>query len=137
MTTADLEAFLDSTLPEQIRAERALHNGDLTPRLTTWSHHEPVTVFGAGVAFRHGWPATRAVFEWVAATFTRCDEYDFELLTAGVDRDLAYTVGIERYRATTSTGAEVQTALRVTHVYRREGDAWKIVHRHGDHMPEG
>jgi ketosteroid isomerase-like protein len=25
----------------------------------------------------------------------------------------------------------------VTHVYRREGDAWKIVHRHGDHMPEG
>jgi ketosteroid isomerase-like protein len=25
--------------------------------------------------------------------------------------------------------------LRVTHVYRRENGEWKIVHRHGDHVP--
>ena len=70
MSTAELAAFLGSTLPAQIRAERALHNGDVTPRLSTWSHHDPVTLFGAGVPFRSGWSDVRAVFDWLAATFT-------------------------------------------------------------------
>jgi ketosteroid isomerase-like protein len=136
MPTAELPAFLESTLAEQISAERALHNGDVTPRLSTWSHHDPVTVFGAGMPFCAGWTDVRAVFDWVAAAFTACDDYDFELIAADADGDLAYTVGIERYRATTASGAAVQNTLRATHVYRREADGWKIVHRHGDHMPE-
>lgn len=136
MSTAELETFLGSTLPDQIRAERALHNGDLTPRLSTWSHHDPLTLFGAGVPFRSGWTDVRAVFDWLATTFTACDEYDFELIAGDADGDLAYTVGIERYRATTASGVIVENALRVTHVYRREPEGWKIVHRHGDHMPE-
>lgn len=135
MSTAELEAFLEPTIAEQIRAERAIHNGDLTPRLSTWSHRDP-TVFGAGVPFSRGWTEVLAVFEWLAATFTACDEYDFELITADASGDLAYTVGVERYRATTASGATVQNTLRVTHVYRREANGWKIVHRHGDHMPE-
>ena len=136
MPAAELTAFLESTLADQIRAERALHNGDLTPRLSTWSHDDSVTVFGAGVPFCVGWTDVRAVFDWLAATFTGCEEYDFELIAAHADGDLAYTVGIERYRATTASGATVQNTLRVTHVYRREAEGWKIVHRHGDHMPE-
>jgi ketosteroid isomerase-like protein len=136
MPTTDFETFIESTLADQIRAERALHNGDVAPRLTTWSHHDPVTLFGAGVSCRRGWPDVRAVFDWLSATFTACGEYDFELVAGGADGDLAYTLGIERYRATTSSGMTVQNTLRVTHVYRREADGWKIVHRHGDHMPD-
>jgi ketosteroid isomerase-like protein len=136
MSTAELETFLGSTLPDQIRAERALHNGDLTPRLSTWSHRDPLTLFGAGVPIRSGWTDVRAVFDWLATTFTACDEYDFELIAGDADGDLAYTVGIERYRATTSSGVIVENTLRVTHVYRREPQGWKIVHRHGDHMPD-
>jgi len=74
------------------------------------------------------------VFEWLAATFRACD--DFELVAADANADLAYTVGIERYRAITAAGDEVRNTLRVTHLYRREGTAWKIVHRHGDQSPE-
>ena len=136
MPTTDFETFIESTLADQIGAERALHNGDVAPRLTTWSHHDPVTLFGAGVPCRRGWPDVRAVFDWLSATFTACGEYSFELVAGGADGDLAYTVGIERYRATTSSGMTVQNTLRVTHVYRREADGWKIVHRHGDHMPD-
>ena len=136
MSTAELETFLGSTLPDQIRAERALHNGDLTPRLSTWSHRDPLTLFGAGVPVRSGWTDVRAVFDWLATTFTACDEYDFELIAGDADGDLASTVGIERYRATTSSGVIVENTLRVTHVYRREPQGWKIVHRHGDHMPD-
>jgi ketosteroid isomerase-like protein len=136
MSTAERETFLGSTLPDQIQAERALHNGDLIPRLSTWSHRDPLTLFGAGVPFRSGWTDVRAVFDWLATTFIACDEYDFELIAGDADGDLAYTVGIERYRATTSSGVIVENALRVTHVYRREPEGWKIVHRHGDHMPD-
>jgi ketosteroid isomerase-like protein len=122
-------------LPAQIDAERALHNGDVTPRLSLWSHRDPVTLLGAGVPCRSGWREVRPVFEWLATTFTACDEYDFELLAGDAQGDLAYTVGIERYRATTAAAVEVQNTLRVTHMYRREAGTWKIVHRHGDHMP--
>ncbi len=135
MPTAELTAFLEPTLAEQIHAERALHNGDVTPRLSTWSHRDP-TLFGAGVPFCRGWADVRAVFGWLATTFTACEDYDFELIAAHASGDLAYTVGIERYRATISSGVSVQNALRVTHVYRREIGGWKIVHRHGDHVPE-
>jgi ketosteroid isomerase-like protein len=136
MSTTELEAFLEATLEPQISAERAIHQGDVVPRLSTWSHHDPVTLFGAGSAYRSGWQDVRSVFEWLATTFMACEHYDFELLAADVSGDLAYTVGIERYQATTSTGSVVQNTLRVTHVYRREPDGWKIVHRHGDHVPE-
>jgi ketosteroid isomerase-like protein len=135
MRTTEFETFLESTLAAQISAERALHNGDVVPRLSTWSHHDPVTVFGAGVPRRTGWRDIRPLFDWLAATFTACDEYDFELVAGDANGDLAYTVGVERYRATTASGARVDNTLRVTHVYRREPDGWKIVHRHGDHMP--
>jgi ketosteroid isomerase-like protein len=136
MPAAEREAFLSSTLPRQVDAEVAIHNGDATPRLATWTRHQPVTVFGAGVPFRSGWSDVRAVFDWVASLFTSCDDYDYELLAADACGDLAYTVGIERYRAATSSGTTVVNTLRVTHVYRREAGDWKIVHRHGDHMPD-
>src|SRR5262249_9216603 len=135
MPAAERDVFLEAMLPAQIRAENAIHNGDAAPRLSTWTHHDPVTVFGAGVAFRSGCPEVPAVFDWVAASFACCDDYDFELLGADASGDLAYTVGIERYRASTPSGTSVDNTLRVTHVYRREPDGWRIVHRHGDHMP--
>ena len=33
----DLDDFLTATLARQVEAERALHNGDLGPRLAMWS----------------------------------------------------------------------------------------------------
>jgi ketosteroid isomerase-like protein len=136
MSTAELAGFLETTLDAQIRAEVALHNGDAVPRLSTWSHHDPITLFGAGVPLRTGWADVHPVFDWLATTFTACDDYEFELIAADADGDLAYTVGIERYRATNAAATRVQNTLRVTHIYRREPDGWKIVHRHGDHLPD-
>ena len=134
MSTAERTSFLEATLEAQIRAEVALHNGDVGPRHATWSHQDPVTVFGAAVPLTTGWADVRPLFDWLATTVTACDDYEFELIAADADGDLAYTVGIERYRATSAAGRPVHNTLRVTHIYRREPGGWKIVHRHGDHL---
>jgi ketosteroid isomerase-like protein len=52
-----------------------------------------------------------------------------------VSGDLAYTVAIERYLASTHGGPQALTELRVTHVFRRENGQWRAVHRPADRNP--
>ena len=134
MPAAERDAFLEEMLTRQVHAEVALHNGDVTPRLSTWSQHDPVTVAGAAVPFCSGWPEVRDTFDWVAGLYTSCDDYDFELLAADACGDLAYTVGIERYRASTSSGAVVDSPCG-SPTSTGGAATWRIVHRHGDHLP--
>src|SRR5512136_1766585 len=126
--------FLSTTLPRQIKAEEAIHNGDPEPRLQMWSTRDPVTLFGAWGPCKSGTDEVTRISRWVASRFSNSTSYRFELVAAGVSGDLAYTVGYERNK-TSVDGAASEYTLRVTHVYRREDGEWKIVHRHGDTMP--
>jgi ketosteroid isomerase-like protein len=130
---SDVDDFLDAMLPRQLAAERALCHGDAGLRSETWSHHDPVTLFGAGVPVRRGWDAVHGTFRWLAGRFTDLRDYDLELVAAGASGDLAYTVGFEHKSVVVDRRPATYT-LRVTHVYRREDGLWKIVHRHGDHV---
>jgi ketosteroid isomerase-like protein len=130
-----LEEFLRTTLPRQMHEEDALHRGDVEPRLAMWSHHDPVTLFGAWGPNKSGWDEVSRTFRWVASRFSEGGDYSFELIAAGVSGDLAYTVGYERMTVSVDGGSPLANMLRVTHVYRREDGEWKIVHRHGDHPP--
>jgi ketosteroid isomerase-like protein len=49
--------------------------------------------------------------------------------------DLAYTVGVEHAEFTLA-GERLRFEGRVTNVFRREADGWKIVHHHADTVPE-
>ncbi len=131
---SELDDFLNNMLHRQIEAEKALHNGDATPRNETWSTKDPVTVFGAFGPTVSGWDEVSRTFRWVASRFSNNVSYDFELVAAGVSCDLAYTVGYERHSTSVDGGPVQQFALRVTHVYRRENGEWKIVHRHADDL---
>src|SRR4051794_9428409 len=51
---------------------------------------------------------------------------------AGVSGDLGYVVAIEHSVSASRGGPPTQIDLRVTIVFRREGDAWRVVHGHGD-----
>ena len=130
----EVDAFLAEILPRQVDAERAIHQGDVEPRLATWSTHDPVSLFGALIPARTGWADVSQTFRWVAAGFSDSTAYRFELLAAGASGDLGYTVGFE-HNAVSYNGQPTEYTLRVTHVYRREDGEWKIVHRHGDTVP--
>jgi ketosteroid isomerase-like protein len=128
---SDLDDFLATTLDRQIRAEEAVHNGDLGPRLAMWSTKDPVTVFGA-VRGATGWDEVSQLFGWLGEHFSDCTAYRFELVAAAVSGDLAYTVGYEHTSASWDGVPLEPYTLRVTHAYRREDGEWKIVHRHAD-----
>ncbi|MDP8904394.1 MAG: nuclear transport factor 2 family protein [Chloroflexota bacterium] len=133
---SEVDDFLADMLPRLVAAEKALHKGDAEPRMETWSHNEPVTLFGAFGIFRSGWDEVSKAHRFVASSFSNNEGWDFELVTAGASGDLAYTVGYESHRTAVGGGPVAQHRLRVTQVYRREGGAWKVVHRHGDELTE-
>jgi ketosteroid isomerase-like protein len=131
---SDLDDFLATTLPRQVQAEEALHNGDPEPRLAMWSTQDPVTVLGA-VRSANGWDEVSRLFHWLGSGFSDCTSYRFELVAAGVSGDLAYTVGYEHTSVSWDGTPLDPYTLRVTHAYRREDGEWKIVHRHADAPP--
>lgn len=62
---------------------------------------------------------------------------EVEYLHVGVEGDLAFTVALERSRFQ-PIGVDTMRAgyTRATHVFRREDGAWKLAHRHMDHIVE-
>jgi ketosteroid isomerase-like protein len=133
--TSRLDSFLDEMLPKQVAAERAMHHGEVEPRLAIWSRNDPVTMFGAAVPVRMGWEEMKRTFHWVATRFTDSTDFRFEVLAAGASGDLAYTIGLEHNTVRVDGGQLSTYTLRVTHIYRFEDGEWKIVHRHGDFVP--
>ncbi len=132
---SELDQFRGETLPRQLTAERAIHNGDVEPRLAMWSQRDPVTLFGALGPCKSGWRDVSRIFRWVASRFSDLSDYDFEVIAAGVSGDLAYTVGYEHSTVSVDGAAPTTQTIRVTHIYRREDGEWRVVHRHGDHLP--
>ena len=58
-----------------------------------------------------------------------------EMVVFAISEDAAYTLGTEHGQA--SVGEQtVGIDWRVTNIYRREADGWKIVHHHTDFSKE-
>jgi ketosteroid isomerase-like protein len=132
---AEVETFLDSTMPRLRAAETALHDGDAAPRAAMWSHNDPVTLFGAAFPGT-GWAQLSATFDLLASRFSNCKSWEYEVIAAGASGDLAYIVGIEHTTASVGGAAPEPYSLRVTTIFRREDGEWKVVHRHADPMPD-
>jgi hypothetical protein len=96
--------FLSDILPRQIKAEEAIHKGDPEPRLEMWSTGDPVTLFGALGVCKSGTDEVTQTSRWVASLFSNNTSYSFDLVTAGVSGDLAYTAGYERHTTSLDGG---------------------------------
>ena len=132
---ANVDDFLASVLPSLTAADTAIHNGDAGPRIAIWSRKDPVTLFGA-LQTKTGWGEIAPVFEWLSSRFSNCESFEYEVIAAGVSDDLAYIAGVEHTTAAVGDAPAKAYELRVTTVFRREGGAWKVVHRHADPVPD-
>jgi len=80
-----------------------------------------------------GWKQVRQSFEQVAQKSTggRVEMTDRLIRIFG---DVAYELGVEVAQFSIA-GEPLSLNSRITNIYHREGEDWKIVHHHGDKSP--
>jgi ketosteroid isomerase-like protein len=98
-----------------------------------WSHADDVTLSGGlGGAIEAGWTDVAARLDWASSNYVDGVRSRQEF-SGSVDGDFAYLVQKEVIEACIGGRAErSRQELRVTMVFRRGSDGWRIVHRHAD-----
>jgi len=128
--------FRRTLVPVQT-ANESMMAGDCGPRMALLSPRDDVVLLGAfgGVIRDRG--ALAARFDRTAGAHGGGERISVEHLATWVGADLACTVELERHEGVRLAGhAPTTTAYRVTHLFRREADGWKIVLRHADPLVE-
>src|SRR4051812_7929404 len=101
--------------------------------LLSWT--APVTLFAVRGKRKRGTVEVTAAFREVAAWFSNLQSYEWDPMAEVAGDDFAYTVCLERYTASINGGPPQQAEYRSTHVFRREAEGWRAVHRHADRQP--
>lgn len=119
-------------------ALNAMPNGNPGPTLALWSRRDDAVLANPLGSPKVGFANIAPEAERVAAMFASADgPMKFEEVSRIVTPDLACVIGFERTRARRVGSDEVvEVALRVTTVFRREDDGWKLVLRHADRLAQ-
>ena len=108
---------------------------DSSPMEEIWSHSSDVSGMHPFGGRMLGWEEVRDSWEQAAQAFSGGQVALDEIAVVPISEDAAYTLGTEHGQA--SIGEEtVGIDWRVTNIYRRESDGWKIVHHHTDFSQE-
>jgi ketosteroid isomerase-like protein len=126
---------LDATIAIVRQTVHAFIQGDPMPQKPLWSKRDDVTLANPlGRPPQRGWSDVEEAMERAAADL-RDGTVSVEEVSKVVTADLGYVVEIEQVSAKVGGGDEPSSwSLRVTMIFRRENDGWKIVHRHADRI---
>jgi ketosteroid isomerase-like protein len=114
-------------------AARAYVNGDAEPVDGLATDTAPASFFGPDGGVVTEPAAIRAAFRSGAQLFAPGGESTLEVLDARAAGDVGYWCGIQHATVhLASDDSTVAMPLRITEIFRREPDGWKLVHRHAD-----
>jgi ketosteroid isomerase-like protein len=132
MESNDLRDF-EQFMQRRDAAARAYVRGDASSLDRIVARTGDATFFAPRGGYVQGADSVRATYEQDATAFAPNGESSFEILQLAASDGLAYWVGFQRATAHMRGRSDaVPFNLRVTEVFRREGDDWKLVHRHAD-----
>lgn len=123
---------LEDAIARNEAALGAMLKGDCTGYVALLSDRDDVTWGNPFGPFARGREKVEATLASAAARMPGGRTTDFDQIARYVADDLAVVVQVENMERAGEAGVPSPAALRVTSVYRLEGDAWKLVHRHAD-----
>ena len=131
----DLHDF-EKFMKQREDAAGAYVRGDAAPLGRIVTHSAPATFFGPQGGYRQGADEVSTTYTRDAASFAPGGDTHFEILDMAASDGIAYWVGFQHANVyMQGRSAAIPMTLRVTEVFRHEGDSWKMVHRHADALP--
>jgi ketosteroid isomerase-like protein len=110
-------------------------DGDSSPMEEIWSHGSDVSAMHPFGGLMVGWEEVGASWEQAARAFSGGQVALDEMVVVAITEDAAYTLGTEHGQGNVGD-QRVGIEWRVTNIYRREADGWRIVHHHTDFSSE-
>jgi ketosteroid isomerase-like protein len=120
------------------RAHETLMRGDIAAYRATLSLASDFTLMApfGGPPARSG-HYTEDQWNAIGRFFRHGQESSFELIRAYPSRDQVVLVAVERSHVEVGTVPAQEWSLRVTLVFRKDGDRWYLAHRHADPLVAG
>jgi ketosteroid isomerase-like protein len=128
------QSGFDRAIEAYRRALEPFMKGDAGPALELFSRAEDVTLANPLGAPCRGPEAVGRAGVHAAVTLRDGSVRGFEEVARYSTQDLGYVVQLERTQARFEGSDTTMNpiTLRVTMIFRREGDTWRVVHRHAD-----
>jgi ketosteroid isomerase-like protein len=126
------ESFADAVSASHSATDRIMR-GDPGGFKDLYSRRDDITLGNPFGGFGQGPDGVFEQLDRAASYFRDGRARGFEEVAKAAADELAYTVEIERVEVKVDGSTESsEFAARVTSVYRREEDGWRLVHRHAD-----
>ncbi len=124
---------LAQVMEEYHRALGAFVKGDPEPVKKLFSRRDDVTLANPLGPPARGWNQVEEALDRAASQLHGGEPIRSVRISEVVTEDLAYTLEIERTGIKAGGSDNIApVSLRVTTIFRREDDEWRIVHRHAD-----
>jgi ketosteroid isomerase-like protein len=113
----------------------SMAKGDAGPSTALWSQRDDVVLANPLGSPIVGFPLVAAETARVASMFVGGELPEFDEVTRWASDDLGYVVAIEHAHVQRAGSDElVPLDLRVTTIFRREDDGWRVCVRHADRV---
>ncbi len=128
------ERAVTAAAEQFVAALNAMFEGDLAPMKQLWSHADDVVYMAPDGGEDIGWQRVLANWERQAALYLG-GAIHIEGMRTTVGEDLAVAYSYGKGENANVNGKPQKVSTRVTMVFRKEGDAWKMAGLHVDPLP--
>jgi len=107
--------------------------GNPEPAKALYSHRDDATLANPFGPVARGWDEVSKTLEYASSRFSDGELLRIDRIAEYATSDLVCLLDMEHWQVRVGDRPQVEPVdLRVTTTLRREGDDWKIVHRHAD-----
>jgi ketosteroid isomerase-like protein len=124
---------LDQLIERYHSALNEFMTGNPQPAVAFFSQRDDITLANPFGPVARGPNQVKLAAERAAMNYRDGRAISFESFAKCVTHDLGYLVEVERYEAKVGDRDDLTPlSLRVTSIFSREADGWKLLHRHAD-----